>query len=891
MWLRDELSEDIFPVLEELLEVQPLNDWAWRELALAHSSRQQHEQAKAAAARAIEVAPSLTYSHSVMAHACMDAGERAEAAQHFREALKRSADNAGAIDGLIDSAEDTASRIEAIHEVVDEMKQQVVAGGAIVALSNAAYPFLDPQELLKLLREIHEQRPDLPQSWSCLVDHLSAMQQLDEALEVANAYTQRFPVLGQSWLALSKVHYSRMDPAAEVEALEQASKLHPQWRVPLRRLVAAYEEVGRIEDAIEVGRRAIRSNPFESANHGVLADLLWRQGEKEEAISSVELAVTLSPDYGWGWDKLDEWGVELDRKDLVIDTAKRICEKRPYDPKLWQVLAESYARRERFDEALASAEEGLQNIPRDLQLIDLRIRLILNVRGFDDAFEACSQEIPGQKTPVTMRGRKAWLVAMTGNMVAAIKEMSQIIEDEPSYMWGARQLVEWQRQTGKTADAIKTAKLLVRLDPDNAEAHGYLAAMCFESSKKEQAHKSIERAFALDPAYFYAASNLLDLQLDKKDLNGAEATVMRFKHFSPGPHALSFEILLAQYRNETEAFTAKLTELMNMDGEAEDALDTLQHPCTRSKPWSSIWKKQLKIAVTQNKSTNKAAAAMWAQDIWFTGSLTLTGPLRKVAKMGLSEPARDQALCVILDRSREKHEPPSVEKLITSNTKLLRSTTVLWHAAGHTLQEVGKNARVCKWMADWREREGVQPWMLIPLAHALDAEKGPLAALEVRQRMMEMEGFGARYLHEIGLAFALALNGQLQESASWIQHIDEEGLPEYYGVLRWMTLGILESRTPEPNLRQIVDYVEKAAACWPAWRSDKGLKLAWSQFMPALREAPIASENWKAIRKARSSKSSGLAFLFEEATPVKVVIIILASVFVFWLVFVLMGEA
>ena len=73
---------------------------------------------------------------------------------------------------------------------------------------------------------------------------------------------------------------------------------------------------------------AIAQKPLDCTNYGCLAALLWRVGEKEQAIERVKRAVTLEPGYDWAWNSLRNWSRELKREDETVALVREIAEKR-----------------------------------------------------------------------------------------------------------------------------------------------------------------------------------------------------------------------------------------------------------------------------------------------------------------------------------------------------------------------------------------------------------------------------------------------------------------------------------------------------------------------------------------------------------------------------------
>ena len=93
-------------------------------------------------------------------------------------------------------------------------------------------------------------------------------------------------------------------------------------------------------------------------------------------------------------------------------------------------------------------------------------------------------------------------------------------------------------------------------------------------------------------------------------------------------------------------------------------------------------------------------------------------------------------------------------------------------AAGHF-------ALATAWLADYRNREGLEAWMLRPLALAYRARDQDDQAIEVCRAAVQAGGPGPVLAEfRAWLAVDFALSGQAEEAAAQIAQIDTVGLPD-----------------------------------------------------------------------------------------------------------------
>src|SRR5262249_21961285 len=152
-------------------------------------------------------------------------------------------DNEFALSRYVDTAPNLAERKQALAEVAQELRKQVIFQDALYVYQNTARGLLPPNEVLDMLRDAHRARPDLWQSWSVLVHQFIDRAQPEEALKIAKEAAERFPLLPRLHVDLARVEQARLNVAGETAALERALELAPGYAFASRQLAGAYERV------------------------------------------------------------------------------------------------------------------------------------------------------------------------------------------------------------------------------------------------------------------------------------------------------------------------------------------------------------------------------------------------------------------------------------------------------------------------------------------------------------------------------------------------------------------------------------------------------------------------------------------------------------------------
>jgi tetratricopeptide (TPR) repeat protein len=117
---------------------------------------------------------------------------------------------------------------------------------------------------------------------------------MQKGLETAGAYDMA--ELKASLLnGMGIIHYERGDPKAALESFSEGLKYRSSSRLLLINLSAADCMLGRIQEALAAGQRAVRANPGEADTWRRLGYIQNAAGRPDEAINCFAKAAELAP--------------------------------------------------------------------------------------------------------------------------------------------------------------------------------------------------------------------------------------------------------------------------------------------------------------------------------------------------------------------------------------------------------------------------------------------------------------------------------------------------------------------------------------------------------------------------------------------------------------------
>lgn len=711
-WIRDDYAATE-AALRHAIEIEPANSWARREMAFTLTAMQKHEEALEQAVMSRDLEPDNAYSHCAIGTVHADMGNFTMARQVYREAIRLSADNRYAIQELMRHSHTPAERRESLEYIGNELKRQETQGEGVLGYRAVAREVLDAADVLTLLQTALDARPDLWQTWSAVVFQLMDMQQLDQALELAVQATERFPLMPRVWLDLAAVHQARLDQPEILKALEQARRINPAWSAASQQMAEVYQRAGDFEKARKVIEQAIAYSPLDSGNYGYLAEIIWQEGQRENALEKIRHAVTLNPGYDWGWRMLRSWAQTLGMKEFALECARSLATKRPGQARSWLVLAQTDGQD--LSDRIMAAEKAIEISPRFVEAHDLRTRLLVKAKRYDEARRACRPEIFGATPPPELQCTEALVEAEYGDTRAAVRKLEALVEVEPHYFQAWNLLADWYRNLPDPAKYMRAAKEMTRLEPHRAIPLGYLGEAQLANNARAEAKISLRRAMTLDPTYEFAGATLFDLQLQDYELSQAEETLSILRQQIGGDSALICELKLAGKRKDFDD-AQKLFRQLCLSSTADVAQLREAMEADMEIDWNAIVDKVL-AGVVDLPNVNPNVRAIVADRSVKHGDWDRAAA--HLEKIPVSDDLWPRVVNSYLEGLAKAGKKSQFWSYLSDHREALRANDQTWGHVGYVFYSFIDRNPAIEWLSDWRGRSHVEAWMLWNLAMAL----------------------------------------------------------------------------------------------------------------------------------------------------------------------------
>jgi Flp pilus assembly protein TadD len=166
-------------------------------------------------------------------------------------------------------------------------------------------------------------------------------------------------------------------------------------------------DLGRLQDADEALREALREDPDDPVTHGIRALVLIDLDRPKEALEAASTAIALGPEISLGHTARTRALVSLERFSEAEASANEVIRLDPEDADAHVLLALVLLGRERWAEALAAADKALELEPESEAALGLRAVALGMSRGtgWEDAAGETLALAPGSSLAHAFAGQ------------------------------------------------------------------------------------------------------------------------------------------------------------------------------------------------------------------------------------------------------------------------------------------------------------------------------------------------------------------------------------------------------------------------------------------------------------------------------------------------------
>ena len=610
------------------------------------------------------------------------------------------------------------------------------------------------------------------------------------------------------WHQLAEWYNETGRPEGYLEAASELVRLQPHHPIALMMRGEAKLQTGDRDGGKQDLREVLRSAPGYSQAAVVLFDAHLEDEEYREA----QQVLAVLQEHADGPEvavKQIQLACRLDDADAAVRAFTEVCEGPGQSPfavqaalselrnagwedRAAKVLRESWQNGGPFHpwaplfwidspdgqdadpgERIRAADAVIKAYPKFMPGHDCKAEQLALAGRFDEAL-AATRPPDIDPPPLELRGRAAWVEARRGDKAKAISQMKQVVAEDPSFVLGWRQLAAWYDATGRTRECLDAAEQFVKLEPNNAVAYVYRGEARKAVGDRRGALADFKKAFEIDPSFEAAGLNLIAEQLAASAVSDAAETLAALREHADGPVVRLRGVQVACRQGEFDQalmhFRALASDAQGSVGLLRDAVSAFD-----AEGWGAKVTPELRD-LAFGEDANPALAGLWAERAVASGTTDAIAD-RLPALLQQNPDAGREVVLAYVWALAEAGKP--VQSTVQMHSEILRSDDASWARAAGALVAGGHFGMAVAWMADWREREGVGPWMLRPLTVAYRSLDQDDKAIEVCRAAVRLGGPDEQLTDfRAWLALDLALSGQTADAAESVARVDSVVVPD-----------------------------------------------------------------------------------------------------------------
>ena len=326
--------------------------------------------------QAIQHKPKRKKQRIALAEMLIDQERWIEAAQQYQSIVQFAPDDPDPYFqlGRITQAQKNFQQAIGFYEKVIELNQ----GDSPESWLNIGLVYKDMDAFEKALAAYDKAiaiNDDYYQAWYNKALANIGLGQFDKAVENLQKAVAINPEYSRAWYNLGIVYTKLNDDQQAIAAYKKALEIRPEYHAAKLNLAVRLSKQEDYQSAEKLYREVLQARPYYKSAWYNLGLALSRQGKIEDAIPVFEKVIEIDNDHYRARNQLAD--IFFDRQDYVLvqDYLKQTLDIKPENIKARLLLARTYKRLQRYDDALKSARQVLALRPNSSRIQNL-IRLI-----------------------------------------------------------------------------------------------------------------------------------------------------------------------------------------------------------------------------------------------------------------------------------------------------------------------------------------------------------------------------------------------------------------------------------------------------------------------------------------------------------------------------------
>jgi len=451
-----------------------------------------------------------------------------------------------------------------------------------------------------------------------------------EGMRELNQATAIDPKIADAYLKKGLFYFSRGKNAEGETELATAVKAVPDALNSRLLLASYYFRAGNSSKALSVLKTGLTGNKSDALLHNCIAAICFSQNKADEGLKSIQRAKVADPAFPGSYQNLATFYAATGAYEKAIEEYRLLLRNDPrnlnamfglaalYDikgndvealssyqkaiatrqPAAYLAMASYYQKKHETAKALATLEEGLKYDSRNLAILEMKGRLLIENKQYREAIRVFEEiESFNEETGIALKINAFVALNNTGK---ALEQARRVVEKHPNSARGYQVLGSIYENRKDYPRAIKEVKNGLRVDSNNVQAILYLGKLYEASKDYPQAMSLYSEAHRIKPDFapaLFAQGFLLETTGKKNDAIGKyRAALEKSDSYVPALNNLAYLYASGYGGNRREALRLAITAY-NLEPGNAGIMDTLGFALLQNKR-PDVAKKVLEKAVS-----------------------------------------------------------------------------------------------------------------------------------------------------------------------------------------------------------------------------------------------------------------------------------------------------
>jgi tetratricopeptide (TPR) repeat protein len=446
-------------------------------------------------------------------------------------------------------------------------------------------------------------------------------------------------------------------------------------------------------------------------------------------------------------------------------------------------------------------------------------------------------------------------MALRGDRETAIAQMRELLNVDPDYHWGWQQIANWYDASEAHGDYLEAAENLVRLSPRDPVAYAYRGEAKLFGGDRRGAKTDFQKSYDLDPNYLFAGLHLIDEQLTDDELEAAGKTLARLQEHIGGPYVRLRAVRLAVKSKDAETARAQFCEMCR-DDEATYMLLSKGVDALTEVGWGSAADDVLDEMIEDDNSVVHVGR-VWVERCAARSESSFEQKLSRLLERG---EIGQEALFAAVDALAKPMTAGRLHDCLARHEQVLRETNRGWAKSAQALVEVRDYAAAAVWMADWKQRDIREPWMLLPAALTFRIVDRVAEAYDASRKALQLSPDASTPVHQLYVALEDALEGRTSETVALLIQLDPEDLddvPRLFFVFAETLAAVQRAAAGDraASFKEAKKKVDEALASYAPMEANEDLKRTYKRWLARMAKdrGGLSGLVWGAWKKFRPS--------------------------------------